>query len=168
MKNAAKNSTPNQFELWKAYEDVAMHFNDLIIKLRIQALAALVTFSSIIIVLRETETINQITIFYLLLFILAGWISIWVLDMRYYNRLLEGSVDALLKIEKVSFKNFKKEVENIALSTSIEKAFKKKLNHEKQSWIKDSRNLFYLIFSLAIIIMQLFVGSEVFQITICK
>lgn len=29
----------------------------------------------------------------------AFWVAIWILDFRYYNRLLIGAVDALLKLE---------------------------------------------------------------------
>jgi len=35
-------------ELWEKYEDIAMHFNDLIIKLRTQALAGVVALSTLV------------------------------------------------------------------------------------------------------------------------
>lgn len=136
------NEKPTQFELWISYEDVAMHFNDLLIRLRIQALAALATISSIILVINEFKDISEKTIFFLMIFLAAGWISIWILDMKYYNRLLEGSVHALLELEKVEFKVFTENVNKINLSTSIEKSFGCKLNHERTKWFLDALNWF--------------------------
>jgi len=31
--------------------------------------------------------------------LLVGWITVWVIDVAYYNRLLRGAVLALLKLE---------------------------------------------------------------------
>jgi hypothetical protein len=36
------------FELWEKYEQIAMHFNDLLIKLRTQALAGVAAISAIV------------------------------------------------------------------------------------------------------------------------
>ena len=58
------NEKPTQFELWKSYEDVAMHFNDLLIRLRIQALAALATISSIILVINKFKDISEKQFFF--------------------------------------------------------------------------------------------------------
>ena len=77
-----------------------------------------------------------------MIFLAAGWISIWILDMKYYNRLLEGSVHALLELEKVEFKVFTENVNKINLSTSIEKSFGCKLNHERTKWFLDALNWF--------------------------
>ncbi len=56
------------------------------------------------------------------------WIAIWILDLRYYNRLLEGSVNAILELEKNKDKFLEKK--KINLSINIERAFKVKFEHE--------------------------------------
>lgn len=62
--NKEMNEKPTQFELWKSYEDVAMHFNDLLIRLRTQALAALATISSIILVINKFKDISEKQFFF--------------------------------------------------------------------------------------------------------
>jgi len=37
----------NRFDLWKEYERVAMHFNDLIIRLRSQSLGGVAAFATL-------------------------------------------------------------------------------------------------------------------------
>ena len=144
-----------------------MHFNDLLIRLRVQALAALAAISSIILVINEFKDISEAIIFFLMIFLAAGWVSIWILDMRYYNRLLEGSVHALLELEKVEFKDFGENVNSINFSTSIEKSFGRKLNHERTKWYFDSRNWFYLVFLLAILFMAGNLGYKAFLSNLC-
>ena len=36
------------FKLWKSYEEVAMHFNDLIIRLRIQSIGGLAALATVL------------------------------------------------------------------------------------------------------------------------
>jgi hypothetical protein len=55
-----KESDDYYFELWKYYENVAMHFNDLIIKLRIQSIGGLAALATIMgIVLHNTKDNNN-------------------------------------------------------------------------------------------------------------
>jgi hypothetical protein len=90
-------------DIWEKHEKVAMHFNDLILKVRIQAIGALAAIITIGGILIKTIPSNEglpwglLTI---LLFVLTSfWIAIWFLDFKYYNRLLLGSIDYLLKLE---------------------------------------------------------------------
>jgi hypothetical protein len=88
-------SSDHFFQVWAKYEDIAMHFNDLIIKIRTQALAAVAALMSFIIVKDQSpQSINVVT-----LFLFFSWIAIWILDTQYYSRLLSGAVDAILKME---------------------------------------------------------------------
>jgi len=111
-------------EAWKEYEHVAMHFNDLLLRLRTQALAAVAAFTTIAGVLLTSASIGTqvrweavLAVFLALTFF---WIAIWVLDLRYYNRLLLGAVEALLDIEEAS--SGKRRIEGLSLSTLIEQA----------------------------------------------
>jgi len=120
---ASGDDTPI-FEVWKAYEEVAMHFNDLLLKLRIQALAgvaALAVLASIFSNFRSyffqgTWVVAAACFFGLLLV----WSAIWALDRLYYNRLLIGSVVAITKIEELS--KTQAYVNQLDLSTRIEQA----------------------------------------------
>ena len=108
-----------KLELWKVYEDVAMHFNELIIKLRTQALGGITAISALAgIAVNFTNgpaTAEQWHIVSgILCFLLFAWVAIAVLDLCYYHTLLLGAVDALLQLERGS---------DITLSTAIEKRF---------------------------------------------
>lgn len=110
------------FALWSKYEDVAMHFNDLIIRLRIQALGgvtAVFALSGIAINIAGTSmTSEQLdVIFGTLVFLIFAWMAIACLDLFYYYTLLLGAVDALLEIEKSD--------ERFILSTRIERRFRR-------------------------------------------
>ena len=121
------------FKLWKSYEDVAMHFNDLIIRLRIQSIGGIAALAAILgIFLKETNgdssntfsyCIASIAMFVLMMF----WVGIFILDICYYNRLLEGAVNAILELEQNKDEFAKKK--DIRLSTNIEMAFRKRFNH---------------------------------------
>ena len=89
--------------LWEKYEDIAMHFNDLLIRLRTQALAGIAAISTLIGIftkaspsaLQSDWLIAEAIFIALTLF----WIAIFCLDFFYYNRLLVGAVAALKDLE---------------------------------------------------------------------
>jgi len=107
------------FETWREYERVAMHFNDLLIRLRSQALAAIGGFATIAGVLLKSAEIEArirweaMAAVFVALSIL--WVAIAILDGAYYSRLLTGAVRALVAIEK-------KSAGALDLSTEIERA----------------------------------------------
>ena len=111
-----------RYLLWKEYEGVAMHFNDLLMRLRSQSLAAVAAFAAIAsALLRGSNDSGSLWgamtgVFGLLILF---WIAIWVLDLCYYNRLLMGAVQALISIEKDSAGSAP--VDRITLSTEIDK-----------------------------------------------
>lgn len=53
------------FDTWKKYEDIAMHFNDLIIRLRIQSIGGIAALAAILgIFLTDTKSNIDITFNY--------------------------------------------------------------------------------------------------------
>jgi hypothetical protein len=89
--------------LWEKYEDIAMHFNDLLMRLRSQSLAGIAAASTIITVLAKGEVadvkLDWLVAKDLFLALSIVWVAIWCLDFLYYNRLLMGSVRAIKKLE---------------------------------------------------------------------
>jgi len=112
------------FEVWKKYEDIAMHFNDLISKLRFQALAGVAGLSASIVLLadrlsgpgRSPATLAAVA--FLALAVL--WIALWVLDFLYYNRLLLGAVDEIVRVEKET--QFSNKIGRLAFSETVKNA----------------------------------------------
>jgi len=90
-------------DVWEKHENIAMHFNDLILKVRIQALGALAALVTVGGVLLKTvppqEHLPWGVVTSVFAVLLAFWIAIWLLDFLYYNRLLMGAVDSLLALE---------------------------------------------------------------------
>mgnify|MGYP006896870454 CR=1 FL=1 len=155
----------NIFEIWKEYERVAMHFNELLIQLRMRAiggLAAITTLTGFISKESETQTFNWEIILVITCILIMFWIAIAVLDLGYYNRLLNGAIDALLELEKKG--NFPSKNFKINLSTNISKRFSEKEKTDfrsKNIWssiknkLFDTRYLFYLIVLLTLIIVAI-------------
>src|SRR5688572_11441655 len=90
--------------LWFRYEEIAMHFNQLIMQFRIQVIAgvgAIGTAASYLIGEKVKEPDRQA---WLRSTISSGmWVLILcaaILDLAYYNRLLRGAVNALLEFER--------------------------------------------------------------------
>jgi hypothetical protein len=111
-------------ELWEKYEDITMHFNDLIICLRTQALAGVAALSTLVGIFAKADLGAFSYTWEIAGFVFAVlalfWIAIWVLDFAYYNQLLIGSVAALLELEKESAMSAT--ISQIRLSTLVENA----------------------------------------------
>jgi hypothetical protein len=117
------------FELWKKYEDIAMHFNDLLIRLRMQALAGVAALATVVSIFTKIDTQHIQGSWEIAAGVLGAlcmfWIAIWVLDLCYYNRLLIGSVVALMELEEAS--KSRSTISEIEMSTRIEEAVWNKL-----------------------------------------
>jgi len=138
-----KDDDDYYFKVWKSYEDAAMHFNDLIIRLRIQSIGGLAALAIILgIFLKNDDGKNKAFKYMLamiaLVFLIICWNAIWKLDMEYYDRLLEGSVNAILELEN-NKKGFLED-KHIDLSTNIERAFSVKFEHEFRDTVKPKGN----------------------------
>lgn len=146
--SANPNAGFDRFLVWKEYENVAMHFNDLIIRLRSQSLGGVAAVATLATVVARNDTTAELRwgivmgAFALLLFF---WVAVWILDMTYYNRLLLGAVDALILIEKESQSS--NSVDKILLSTKIEERVR-----SRQLTNNRSLHLFYLIVFMALLL----------------
>lgn len=111
------------YVLWEKYEGIAMHFNDLIIRLRTQALGTVAAIATVVTILSKSgqlETFNWPMLTAVFFFLCVFWVAIWLLDFKYYNRLLLGAVYALMEIELRS--KVQSSTQFIDLSTKIELA----------------------------------------------
>ena len=141
------------FKLWSKYEDVAMHFNDLILRLRFQALAGVAGFATLVGVfgrdIQDATLRAQVLsgVFALLVFF---WVAIWLLDRCYYDKLLSGAVSALLTIERRSSEFLP--IETIDLSTAIEQSFLRRVALQQPGWWRDGRWWFYVVVFVALLI----------------
>ncbi len=89
--------------LWAKYEDIAMHFNDLLMKLRTQSLAVVAAVATLVGIFAK-DGIANISLGWgvaeaLLIAMTLFWVAIWCIDFFYYNRLLTGAVTAIKKLE---------------------------------------------------------------------
>lgn len=147
--NATDHGPPRLFDVWQKHQDIAMHFNDLILRLRTLSLGGIAALAGLGAGLAHGPTNEAIR-----WGILAGtfatlsivWVAIWILDFLYYNRLLLGAVEALIHLEKLS-KN-QALVAELQLSTIIEKAVTNKPSHSGGSL---GRWLFYVLIFLALL-----------------
>jgi hypothetical protein len=111
------------FSVWKEYESVAMHFNDLLIRLRTQALGGVAALAALAAVMVRGDLAPELRWTVLVcafIVLILFWVAVWILDMRYYNRLLYGAVKALLETEQLSREN--KPLPGLVLSTRIEQS----------------------------------------------
>ena len=113
--------------LWSKHEDIAMHFNDLLMRLRSQSLAGIAAVSTLV-GLFSKEGIGSIKMDWLaasaiFIAMMCFWAAIWCLDFLYYNQLLVGAVEAIKDLEaKIELGPIK----SIGLSTAIDARFDKK------------------------------------------
>lgn len=110
--------------LWEKYEDIAMHFNDLLIRLRTQALGGVAALATVAGIFAKSNVFGARDSWEVASFVLLGltvfWVAIWVLDFWYYNRLLIGAVVAIIELESESGDG--PEFSHINLSTRVEEA----------------------------------------------
>lgn len=140
-------------ELWEKYEEIAMHFNDLPIRLRTQALAGVAALSTLVGLFAKTSasvgTSWEIAALFFA-FVSCLWLAVWVIDFCYYNRLLLGAVAALEALEERSKTEMR--VRHIDLSTMIEMAVARQLTGEPRSkWVMFGRWAFYVIVFLVLL-----------------
>lgn len=148
------------FEVWEKYEDIAMHFNDMLIKLRTQAIGGVAAITTIVAAINKNTTTStfhwdlMVGVFF---FLCIFWVAVWVLDFSYYNRLLHGAVDALFELEKQS--ETKTHITELKLSHIIEDAVAGKGTKkypELHKKLSSGRKWFYQIVFLGLLFGLLF------------
>lgn len=88
------------FAIWCKYEDIANHFNSLIIQIRIKSLALITTVSTISAIYTSKSGVVQWQLFQsALIFQLLFLFAVCILDLGYYNRLLKSSILAIRNLE---------------------------------------------------------------------
>ena len=95
--------TPAQVDLWFHYEEITMHFNQLIIQYRLQLMGGVGAIGAVAsyLIASKTEEANRPGLRFVVSLTLLVLVSAAAyLDIYYYNQLLEGAVDALLEFEK--------------------------------------------------------------------
>lgn len=140
-------------ELWDKYEEVAMHFNDLLIKLRIQALAGVAGITTLVSLFAKSSgdaAINWQIVALVFCGLTFFWIAIAVIDLLYYNRLLWGAVKSILELEKIS-KEGVHYTDSISLSTNIRLTEQNRFREWRWVNIFAGPVLFYLIVFLVLL-----------------
>ena len=146
------------YEIWKQYESIAMHFNDLISKIRLQAIGGVGTISIVVGFFSKdiSECSRWIILGFAFLMLIFVWVSIWLLDCLYYSRLLAGAVKAVIHIEKIS--KASEDVEELCMSQYIEDAVKgdtsKLTSDVNYKW--KSRKGIILFYSIVLVALMLF------------
>jgi len=135
------------FDVWKEYENIAMHFNDLIIQLRVRALGGIAAISALVGFLSKSQSSDMFrweflsVVFGILIIV---WLAIMFLDLFYYDRLLGGAVASILQIEKVS--KIKTRVMHLNMSEMIEKSIRGELSKQKEGCLSGRKWFYGLVF----------------------
>ena len=119
-------------QLWEKYEDIAMHFNDLLMRLRSQGLAGVAALSTLVGIFAKEQPssfqIDWLVATFIFIALSVSWVAIGCIDLMYYNRLLMGAVAALVELEERSRDS---RIDGINMSTSIVREFAAKPNYSR-------------------------------------
>ncbi len=122
--------------LWFHYEEIAMHFNGLIIQYRLQLMGGIGSIGALSGYLIGSKIDSAEMRHKLRAFVATGILILLIaacnLDIYYYNELLRGAVDALIEFEK--------EHPEIYMSTYIKARF----NHSATERIYVSYSLIFI------------------------
>jgi hypothetical protein len=102
-----EDASDELLKLWMKYEEIAMHFNDLLIRLRTQTLggaATIVTAAGFLTSRQSTPAVSEPwgAVAAVSILLLLAWVTIGIIDFYYYSKLLRGAVVGLIEIEKLS------------------------------------------------------------------
>lgn len=145
--------------LWEKYEGIAMHFNDLLMRLRTQSLAAVAAISAVVGIFSKEGGAGDIHLDWAIVgaifLAMAGfWVAIWCLDIGYYNRLLNGAVNAIVELEKSTAPEASFNGE-IKMSQTIEAQFEK-------DWLNFQKGSYYGVVAFYLIVFALLLGGFCF------
>jgi hypothetical protein len=91
------------FARWLEYEKIAMHFNDLLIRFRLQAVGGLAAVGAIagVMVSDKGSTQSRYQVAAVTFALLAiAWVALAALDIFYYRLLLRGAVETIRSLEE--------------------------------------------------------------------
>lgn len=141
IKNGGKECEDALYKYWKDCEDITMHFNDLLARLRLQSLAGIAAIPTLLAfgLGSGDKTVDWNIMLYAFIAMLIAWISICCLDLLYYNRLLHGAVKEIIRVEQ------RMNQSEVELSQGIERAVPAAFNNSI------GPPLFYLLVSIVIV-----------------
>lgn len=141
------------FEVWKEYEQIVMHFNELLMQLRMRALGGVAAISALVGILSKGDTSSDFRwgIVSAVLSVLSlVWIAIWIIDVKYYTRLLLGSVRAVLEVEEISHRA--KTVSSLLMSHRIKETVEGNFSKlDKNPFWRDAVWWFYTLVFVALL-----------------
>ena len=106
MSNGQDALTPDDhnrghfMDAWKTSEDVAMHFNGLLLGFRLKAIGGIAVGAVVTTGIKLSDLGDRALIASLFAGLAVIWILVWIADFCYYYRLLAGAVDELLRLER--------------------------------------------------------------------
>lgn len=104
-------------DYWHRCEDVAVHFNDLNARFRLQALAGLALAGTLLGAFKAGTGVSDTAVAGVLFGLFVVWVAVAWIDGWYYGRLLRGAVVEIVKIEQAT-------QGVLTMSTEIERACK--------------------------------------------
>lgn len=144
---------PNELDvqtLWEKYEETAMHFNDLLIQLRMRSLAGTAAAATLVGIFADGVAedayygwLIAAAFFVAMLFV---WAAIFCLDYFYYNKLLWGAVNAITELEENTANG--NPTTKINLSTSIKGQFAVGKKGDSNFGV----NAFYIIVAMLLVL----------------
>lgn len=150
----SKQKSLSIFRVWKEYEQIAMHFNELLIQLRMRALGGVAAITALVSFLSKGDTSADFRwgIVAAVLSVLAiVWAAIWIIDAKYYTRLLLGSVRAVLEVEVISRKAIT--ITGLQMSHRIKETVEGNFsNLDKNPFWKDAVWWFYTLVLIALLV----------------
>jgi hypothetical protein len=93
---------PQVFATWCKYEDIAVHFNELMMRWRLQAiggLLTLVTLAGFVVGDAPSDEARYRAMLILSATLGMAWMGVALIDLCYYRKLLAGAVDAIIDLE---------------------------------------------------------------------
>jgi hypothetical protein len=142
-------------EVWAKAEDVAMHFNELIMNYRLKAIGGVSVAAGLVgtvLLTKSTDAPTRVSwgIFGgAMAFLAVIWIALATIDMAYYRRLLLGAVDEAVRLEGQTGGD-------VQLSGKIE-------GHAKRRSYEKSGSAFYLLPFIAMIVVCAFAFYQAHQ-----
>lgn len=94
------------FSAWAKVVDTQMHFNDMVMRVRNLAITLiLAAFGAAAYSVQAQIFVNVFgspvhVSFFIIVFGLAGWVALWVMDLGHFHKLLRGAVGFGMDIEK--------------------------------------------------------------------
>jgi len=91
---------------WETVVQTQMHFNDLILRFRTVTLTAFATLGGALIAIQRITKLTDREVVALVIVLCALWITSFIIDFFYYQRLLLGSVKQAYKYDRSELSKF--------------------------------------------------------------